>query len=611
MNGLALSRWLIPTLLCAILATAWLSQIDFVPAGPTAAEPGFGSGSDWDLQWSTMQAGRSAVSEGRLPHWDPFPDFGAPVLAHPESFVAHPAWLLGSTGDASAGVRYLHASAALALFLGFAWLAAELSIPWFVGIVAAAAVVASFEWEQRVYSGHLMFLGTAWWPAALAGVARSLRRGASVVWAGVGGAAIGLGSLGGGHYPTLFAGVLIALVAWASIAKLRWQAVLIGLSALGLVGDGPPVLRGLVPLAAAAALVIAVVQAQERRRPVAVLAAAGAGLFAVAGFRLVPGFLVALQAGRVDAGAIGRVYESVPLRSVLGFAGGLEGVLHLAWPLLGAALIAGLVGLGARRPESRLLVVPVAVLTLVAWGSGGAGTLWPLLHVAPGLTGINYPLRLQWVFLYFAPFALGWLVWAESRALPAYRQPVAGGVALLVAAALVGGAQLEDRAPPVRDRSVAASRVTGVLPQTEPPRHLGLAARDGLIRAGQATALGFGAPDGEFDLAPVHIDGGRVSIEGRPGDVVTVPQRHLAGWTCEGGSLAEPDAGQFLVVTLQEPSARCEFKSPGLRLGIVLQLLGALALVGYASRRSRGGASLARRTVAGDVQMVDLTTPAG
>lgn len=584
MKRSAQARWLIPALLVAILATGWLCQTDFVPAGPTAAEPGFGPGSDWDLQWSTIEAGRSAASEGRVPHWDPFPDFGAPVLAHPESFVAHPAWMLGATGDASAGVRYLYMSALLALFLGFAWLATEFSIPWFVGTVAAAAVVASFEWEQRLYSGHLMFLGTAWWPAALAGVVRSLRPANSWVWAGVGGAALGIGSLGGGHYPTLFGGVLLALAVWASIAKPRWQAGLVGLSALGLIGAGPPTARWLVSLAAAVALVAGVSRAENWRRAASALTAVAAGGLAVAGFRLLPGFLLAEQVGRIDAGTIGRVYESVHLGSILGFAGDLEGTLHLASPLLGAALISGLIVLGARQVESRLLVVPVAVLTLVAWGSGGPGTLWPLLHLLPGLTGINYPLRLQWVFLYFAPFAVGWLMWSESRRLPAYRQVVAGGLALLVAAGLLSGAQLEDRAPPGREASVAASRVVGVLPETEPLRHLGLASRDGLVRVGQATALGFGRPGGGFDLEHVQIDAGRVLIEGRVGDVVVVPQRHLEGWTCEGGSVGEPNGAQFLAVSLEESRAVCRFKSPGVRLGILLQLLGALALVGLYRR---------------------------
>jgi len=572
-------RWFLPACVVGALAVAWMVQTDFVPAGPMAESPGFGPGSDWDLQWSTLEAGRSAALHGGVAHWDPFPDYGSPVLAHPESFVAHPAWLLGARGDGATGLHLLYASALLALFIGFPWLAVELSLPWFLGTLAAAAVVASFEWEQRLYSGHLMFLGTVWWPPAVAGVVRALREQQSTLWAGAGGAAIGLGSLGGGHYPTLFGVLLLALVVWAHVVKPRWQLSFLALAMVGVTGAGSHGVRWWVSGAAAGVLLGGVLRAKNGGRAAIVMISFLAGLMGVAGFRLVPGFLLAREVGRVGTGSIGQIYPSVSLSSVFGFAGGFEGPLHLASPFLGVALLVSLVVMGVRHSESRVLVLPVASLTLIAWGSGGGGTLWPLLHTVPGLSGVNYPLRLQWVLLYFGPFVLAWLIWLESRGLGPARTKMAGTIALVASCLLLADALPEDRSPHEgRDRTVALSRVVGVLHEKGPQRHLGLAARDGLIREGQATALGFQGLAGDVDLDGVQVSRAQVTLHGVVGAIRTIPQRHLPGWTCVGASVGDPDPARLLTLTLEEPAATCRFRSPGLALGMLLQVMALLGL---------------------------------
>jgi len=131
----------------------WLGRVDFIPLGPHEPVPGFGTSADWDLQWTSAEAARSATARGQLPWWDPFPDYGAPVLAHPEAFVAHPAYALSARSGVSAGLRLLVLSSVFVLILGSAWLAVELEAPWYLGMIGAAGLLASYEWENRSTSG--------------------------------------------------------------------------------------------------------------------------------------------------------------------------------------------------------------------------------------------------------------------------------------------------------------------------------------------------------------------------------------------------------------------------------------------------------------------------
>ena len=580
-------RWLLPAVVLAGLACIWLLQTDFVPAGPSQPEPGFGAGSDWDLQWSTLEAGRAAVSAGELPHWDPFPDYGSPVLAHPEAFVAHPAWLLGAGHGPATGLRLLQGTAIFVLFLGFAWLAVELELPWLLGPVAAASVIASFEWENRLYSGHLMFLGTAYWPVCLAAVTRALRPGTSAGWAALGGGALGLASLGGGHYPTLFGLVLVALYIWASVVSLRWLLGLLGVAGLALVPVGPEIGQWVISGVALVVLLAGLVRSQRGRSAATTAAGLLVGFAAVAGSRLVPGLVLGQASGRVALNSIGRRYGAPDAGELLRFNGGLEGGLHLAAWWVGIVLVAGVAVLILRESRARPLFVCVATLTLTAWGAGSPWTLWPLLHLAPGLTGINYPLRLQWVFLYLAPLGVSWLVWANLSKVGKYAEPVIGAVALLISAALLSTAQLEDRGPESRPTEVASGEVRGLLQESEDQRHLGLASRDGLIRVGQATALGFGVPEGEPTLEGVEIRRSSITVVGDVGQVTTIPQRNLRGWACRGADASAPNPDSFLTITLTAPRAECRFRSPGLVLGFILQLAAIATLIGGGLTRRR------------------------
>ena len=213
-------------LVLGIALALWTGRSDFVPPGPGQADAGFGAGSDWDVQWAQGEALRSSASRGDLPHWDPMPDFGAPLLAHPESWVAAPAFLAsGGASDLRSGLHGLRAVSVIALVLGLGLLCVRMQVPWMVGVAGAVAVLASDQWAQRLYSGHLMALGMCWWPLAAAAVLRACESAtANVQWrmAAAAGACIGLASLQGGHYPTVFAPWVLGLVAWGAVAGDRW-----------------------------------------------------------------------------------------------------------------------------------------------------------------------------------------------------------------------------------------------------------------------------------------------------------------------------------------------------------------------------------------------------
>ena len=572
-----------PATLCAVLILGWLAQGDFVPAGPDAADPGFGSGSDWDIQWASAEAARVALAAGELPVWDPFPDYGTPVLAHPEAFVAHPAYFVGALHSVPRGLHWLYGASVLVLVLGFAWLAVELGLPWFIGLPAAAAVLASFEWEQRLYAGHLMFLGATMWPVGLAAVVRALRGLRSLPWAALGGVAVGLGSLGGGHYPTLFAPVLLGLAVWARLAPARWAAVLLFVAALGLLPVGPQSLRWGASACVAAILAAGLWRAAERQRALTIGLGFALGVLATAGARLVPGFMLGRAVGRVRLDGVGRVYDAAPILEIASFSGEFEGALRLASPLLGVALLLAAVALLVRRRESAVLVVPVLVLTLLAWSAGRPLSAWPLLHLGPGMTGVNYPLRLQWVFLYFAPLAAAWLCWDLLARWEQRRSAFVAGLSLLVTGGLLWMAPVEGRVPDGRPITAPPplGRVSGLHLEQDEQHLLANAAADGLIRVGQASALGFGPPGAPPSLAGLSVQRSEVLVQGSIGDLVVVPQRHLAGWSCDGASLPAPDGARFLAVTLTVAPATCRYRPPGLALGVLVQLVALVLLAWY------------------------------
>ena len=87
-------------------------------------------------------------------------------------------------------------------------------------------------------------------------------------------------------------------------------------------------------------------------------------------------------------------------------------------------------------------------------------------------------------------------------------------------------------------------------------------------------------------------------VEASPGSVVTVAQRDLLGWACEGGEIVEgwcgPESQQpagkgnrWLRVRVGDTGrASCRWRTPGLGTGIGLQIL-ALAALGAVAFRAR------------------------
>ncbi len=573
------TRW---TLLLALIGSLflvwWAGRGDFIPQGPTAPEPGFGTSADWDLQWTSGEAARSAWANGELPWWDPFPDYGAPVLVHPETFVAHPVYALRAGAGVHEGLRALVLFSVLVLGVGCAWLAVELEAPWYLGLIGAGAVLASFEWENRLYTGHLMFLGVTAWPAGVASLCRALREASPTRWATLSGAIIGLASLGGAHYPTLFAFWVLGLVTWAAVTNRRWVAAWLGLAVLAVLLPGPSGLRWATSTLGALTLLSGFITSPERGRVGKVLGGAGLGLVAVAGWRLVPGLVLGQLVGRVRLSDVARKHEPVPLSQLLWFDGGLDQWLHLASPVLGIALMIGVV-VGLRHDRLRAPAVAVLSLFLIACSAGRDASMWPLLHLGPGMTGVNYPLRLQWILLLIGPTLCSAVVWRATAWMHRREEiTVLATISLLIV--LLGNATLEDRTNGLRVESPPGPGVvTGFWIDRDTAPQIALAWYDGKIRVGLATAMGFSPPGAPPPLDGVEVERSTIRIRGPAGSTRILPQRHLPGWKCDGADPAPADPHRFLTVSMTGQEAICRYRSPGLLLGTVLQML---ALAGLA-----------------------------
>ena len=70
---------------CLSLYLGYADQ--WVPPGPHAEDAGFAAGSDWDKRWLNAIAGRAAQLSGELPWWNPYLNYGTPLLSEPESFL--------------------------------------------------------------------------------------------------------------------------------------------------------------------------------------------------------------------------------------------------------------------------------------------------------------------------------------------------------------------------------------------------------------------------------------------------------------------------------------------------------------------------------------------
>ncbi|MCO4773690.1 MAG: hypothetical protein KDA24_26905, partial [Deltaproteobacteria bacterium] len=286
-----------------------------------------------------------------------------------------------------------------------------------------------------------------------------------------------------------------------------------------------------------------------------------------------------------------RGFDAVPWSELATFSGAMEGGLRVAHPALGWLLVLAVL-VSLIDEKLRGVALSCAVLLLAAWSVGRPLTAWPLFSVVPGMSGINYPLRAQWALLVFGPVLLGavahgLLDWVVTPSRSALVTSVGAG---LVALLLLPATAVEDRAP--QGRPIAAVGSQQVRGHTSDAALMSDAARDGLLRAGQATALGY--PDLPLPVPSsprVVVKGNTVTLDGRPGDVLLAPQRALDGWSCRGGEVVTHSPASWLHVRLTQERASCRWTTPWLKAGVASQVLALLALLMLAVwRRPQPGA---------------------
>ena len=611
-----------------MLATV-LGTREFVPAGPLAQEKGFGPGADWDVQWAMGGMARASRAEGLVPHWDPFSQYGVPLLANPEAFVAHPAWQLFVALGVRPALKAMAVVQCLAFFLGLWWLGARLKLPWYLSIASGLAFVCSPEWTDRLNAGHLMFLGVCAWPACLAGVLSALdREGRSwtqLAFGAVAGGALALANLGGGHYPTALGLTAAVALTWAVGAGGRPMLALLGLLTLPLWLLGVPTEGRYVIVAAGFAVIGWGLWRSERRwAQLRCLSGVALGVLAVGGFRIVPEGAMMVMSARGVAPDLG-IPDVEPFALAMPWTEpwhGSESCLYYGWPGWLAILLLGLVMLA--RVHAPLAFLGGSFL-LLAWASGRPLQPWELVSFLPGMSAVNYPMRLQWMLPLVAPLGVAGFLYLEASRRRGTVAAAAVAATLIAVAAAGTWRHLDRRYPmypadPENSASFAAATDVVGVAGTPAEVHLSLAAADGLIHPYYGAALAYGdlqipqraggelAWPGADCAAPpgtptVEVEGSLISweIEAPPGTVVTLAQRDLPGWTCEGGDIVEgwcddsPEGHQphgkgnrWLRVQVADTGhASCRWRTPGLRTGIGLQILALAVLAGIVLRARR------------------------
>lgn len=596
--------------LALALLGAWVERSTdtwLIPPGPAFSDPGYGPGSDWDCQYAYAQRGALAVAGGASFGWEPLIDFGVPHLGNPESFGQHPAFVAGSDPvDTRPGLRALVGFALVLFAAGMAWLAHVCGAHWLLGLAAAFVLPTTAEWEGRLSQGHLMFLGIAAWPAVLAGTLAGLRSAAegetlkATLLAALSGAALGLAALGGGHYPVVFAGLLVPLLtlAWAANEQsLLWiPAFLPGLLAL----DTPPWMRRTYVLGLALLLARSVWTRRDRLRAALPVAA---GLL-IGGLATGAGKLLSSAWVATATGTLSRSGWYPPDAERGSFVelfvrgeAAVEGPLYLGY-IGWAVAVLGLGYLVTRRDAAqRALGVAAVVVFLLGLATGGELQPWELVRGLPGFARVDYPQRLQWIVLVIAPLGAAHAVAWGLKRLPRSDGHMVGALAaLLVAAASLGWSwghvpPRVDSPPEATSEAEPGGSVAGIASEGA---LLSGAARDGLIRPDALCGLGLEPLEPRpADLvssgeATVRVEDGVWRVAGAAGSRVELAQRAWPGWTCEGADVLGAEPSELLALELTGSEAECRWRDPTLPFGLGLQGLALLVLGGVGVRRRRG-----------------------
>ncbi len=635
-------------LVAAVLATAHLDRRGWIPQGPGEAELGYSGGDDWDARMHTAMLGIAGARRGTLVHWDPYSAFGAPAIANPESFLLHPAWIVGTaSGTWYSGLSALYLTSLGLLILGGVLLARRLGLPALVGLLAPLFVVVSMEWVARLGSGHLFVLGVGAWPVAIAAADAAMEPGrgrwSRMGLAALGGAVLGVGLLFGGHYILPMGVVLAFLVVWGSDQPPIRVAALAALLLVPLLGRGAhPIGRPILE----AALVGVLLWGMARRPLDRVEAAVGVGVGTVAGAgaMLVVAARAFSQQGRLAWGAPAStkdLLEGTPFWADQQPA--LEQIVHLpslAWWVVVAVGVAGLL---ARKPAIGLVVLAGAAAALT---QGSPWKPWRLWAGLPGTSALTEQARWSWVLLVMAVLGVPALAaslaerWVPERT---PRRPAAVvGIVAAVAIALgwwvhaASPFELTRRhAPAPAPLASPPGEVHSVLHDKAHP--LSLAPLEGTARVrresfeyGEMTppiqAIGWRM----VNRCPAPLDSSATvtasveawDVEAPDGSVVSLAQRSVPGWRCEGAEpidgwehadpacrwerpahvlggdddLGRPAPEQSWLTLRMGPEGRatCRWVSPGWERGVQLQVGALLLMVGFgvgAWRERRGAAS--------------------
>ena len=548
------------TLLAAVIS--WhATDLGWVPGGPLAADPGFGEASDWDWLFELAIVSDAYRLRGESPEWDPFSQFGEPLMANPQASFRHPAYRIGQgLGGHIGGFQSLYGWSVFSLLIGLAALAAVIDLPPLAGMLTAIVLLLSTEWVSRLTGGHLWILGLAMWPAALAAITAAMDPGRSPTarWllAAAAGGLLGSSVLMGSHYGAPMGVLIMVFLLWARHQPPR---VVLGLLALlwlpVFLPSAPPAGRVVFELGCFGLFGFGLWSDARWRTPrFTVLAGLGLGFLAVAAPHAVEAAWLLAPDGRLTTWTLQAQdsWMEPPSWAAFDNPGSMDRYLPVGSPWQWAAAAVGTAFLVRRRPALAALVVGCVA---IAWSSGRPLKPWSFLTAIPGSAAMAEHSRFQ-IILLIVP-ALGWVeairtlverVRGESAVL------VTVGTGLLMLA--VHGwnpAGFEGRTPPPHSLEMAAN--WGVVEEasndgggylsrrplqhvTHPVRgHQGHAV---LLRPFDGASLGWSIRDGRFVEDPDVVVTGVLNtwtIDAAPRQVVVVAQRDFDGWHCDGADL--------------------------------------------------------------------------
>jgi hypothetical protein len=600
----------------ALGLTFWAADVAWVPPGPQAEDPGYGQGSDWDRRWQWASVGRAAQQQRRIAWWDPFQNYGQPQFSEPENFLLHPAYMIGTVfGGAHGGFHALMLFCCFALFGGLGLLGQRLGIPPPLAMVTGLIAVCSPEWTLRLYSGHIMFLGICLWPAFLVVIDRALDREISssravLGWAALGGVLLAVAGLTGGHYPLPFGLLLASVMIWTSASTALLNLLLLSTLLVALsITDAPPSARYGLDLLLGLTLFAGLWKGGRLRQQATVVCGIGLGLLAGGGAFFVSALKRGSELG-LGFGA-GAAHEGNLIRVTDLFRPNarMEGLIHVPSPGWWVLAALGLLFLARRSPP---LAVAGAAAWCVGWSLGKPLLPWEIIGLIPGMDAAGSIDRLQWIVLILPPMglALG-LTMGTERWLG---KTGSWFVALLVVAlgfqALSPHYMLKQHRPPPPVEQLPSEPGRVHRASTESSSIISSSMYSGVVLPNRGSELQLPPPeaaerawwvlrDGRptSETSGITVQGvlDRWTLEGPPGTVLRLAQRDLAGWRCSGAQILQgfgpqsPDPALdwwWLTVQLNETGlAECEWRPPGLRVGLGLQFLALLCLLAIFLRR--------------------------